>query len=220
MNKETKNKLLTYIADKFAWLFIMFLGKTAFISLHNRKYVKYSYSTDRPIMFVVWHGHMLLPIYVHRHEKVIAMVSEHTDGEMIARTVERLGFLTVRGSSTRGGSKAYRAMLRALKSGKHCTILPDGPNGPRHEFKMGAVQLAQRANAIIQPLTFGAQKSITLKTWDRFTMWKPFSRIALVYGKPISLPRKTTPEQLEDWRQKVENRLNNLQVEADALFSA
>ena len=220
MNKETKKKLLTYIAVKFAWLLIMFLGKSAFISIRNRKYVRASYRTGRPIMFVVWHGHMLLPIYVHRHEKVIAMVSEHNDGEMIARTVERLGFRTVRGSSTRGGSKAYRAMLRALKDGSHCTILPDGPTGPRHEFKMGAVQLAQRAGAVIQPLTFGAKKSIMFKTWDGFTLWRPFSRIALVYGKPITLPRKTTPEELESWRLFVQNRLIELQDEADALFSA
>ncbi len=213
-----KKQVLNLLAIKLAWLFIMALGKSAFISVHNLKYLRQARKTGRPIMFVVWHGKMLLPLYAHRNEKVVAMVSEHNDGEIIARTAERLGFRTVRGSSTRGGTKAYRNMLKELKLGRHCTVLPDGPTGPRYEFKMGAVQLAQRSGAILLPLTFSAKNAVILKSWDAFTFWLPFGKICLAYGPPMFLPESADTEILELCRRKIQQRMMDLQNEADNLF--
>jgi len=213
-----KKDLISLIAIKFAWLLIQVLGKTGFINVLNRKYLKHAYNNGQPVMFVVWHGTMLLPIYAHRHEQIVAMVSEHDDGEIIAQTIHRLGYQTVRGSSTRGGTKAYREMLKKLNEGNNCTILPDGPTGPRHVFKKGALLLAQRGGALILPLTFSAKNPISLKTWDRFTLWRPFTRICLAYGKPMKLPRKTDPKTLERYRLKIENRMITLQKEADDFF--
>ncbi len=220
MNKEAKKNLISYIAIKLAWLLILFLGKTGISTIHNRKYVRYAQRCGKPIMYVVWHGHMLLPIFAHRNQNIYAMVSEHGDGEIIAKTIERLGYKTIRGSSTRGGSKAFREMLRVLKKGNNCTILPDGPTGPRHEFKMGAALLAQRTGAVILPTTFSAKKPIEFKSWDKFIIWWPFTRITIAYGRPTTLPRKASPEEMEIWRQKLENNMNQLQAEADGLFSA
>lgn len=146
------------------------------------------------------------------------MVSEHEDGEMIARTIQRLGYNTVRGSSTHGGSKAFRQMLKLLRNGQNCAILPDGPNGPKQEFKLGAVLLAQRAHAQILPLTFSTQKPITFKSWDGFTIWKPFAKCCGVFGKPFFIPRDIKPDKLEPIRIKVENSMNALVKEADAIF--
>jgi len=210
-----KKELISLIAIKFAWLFILALGKTGFKKVLNRHYLKYSQNSGLPIMYVVWHGTMLLPIFAHRNEQIVAMVSEHADGEIIAQTILRLGYKTVRGSSTRGGTNAYRGMLKLLKQGHNCTILPDGPTGPRHVFKKGAMLLAQRSESIIQPLTFSSKKPISLKTWDKFTLWYPFTRICLAYGKPMKLPRKMDPKTLESYRVEIENRMNALQKEAD-----
>jgi len=213
-----KKQFLNLLAMKLTWLFIMALGKSAFICVHNKRYLRRAYKTGRPIMFVVWHGKMLLPLYAHRNEGVAAMVSEHNDGEIIARAVERLGFLTVRGSSTRGGTKAYRNMLKELKNGRHCTILPDGPTGPRHEFKMGAVQLAQRSGAVLLPLTFSAKNPVVLKSWDAFTFWLPFGKICLAYGPPLFLPESVDADTLELCRLDIQQRMMDLQKEADDLF--
>ncbi len=213
-----KKDFISYIAVKLAWLLILVLGQTGIKKVLNRHYLNISKKSGLPIMFVVWHGTMLLPLYAHRNERVVAMVSQHDDGEIIAQTIIRLGYQTVRGSSTRGGTNAYRLMLQKLKQGHNCTILPDGPTGPRHVFKKGAMLLAQRSGAIIQPLTFSARKPISLKTWDKFTLWYPFTRICLAYGKPLRLPGKMDPQTLESYRMEIENRMNALQEEADDFF--
>ena len=206
------------LVTKLAWLFILLWGKMGRIDLRNRRYLTWLKRNNKRYIYVAWHGRMLLPIYVHRNKKIVAMVSEHSDGEMIAKTIERIGYETVRGSSTRGGSKAFRQLLRALKTNGVGTILPDGPNGPRYKFKMGAVLLAQLSGAYLLPVTYSAQKPITLKSWDRFTLWWPLSKLYVIYGEPMKIPRKSSSEELERYRQAIEDRMNLLQKEADAIF--
>jgi lysophospholipid acyltransferase (LPLAT)-like uncharacterized protein len=218
MDKEKKKKLVSFIAMKFAWLFILLLCKWARVGYRNLHFYYQAKNNPKPFIICTWHGRMLIPIYMMRNRKIIAMVSEHEDGEMIAQTILRLGYETVRGSSTRGGSKAFREMLRGIRKGANCAILPDGPNGPKQEFKLGAVLLAQRANAQILPLTFSAQKPITLKTWDAFTIWKPFSKCYGVFGEPIEIPRDIPSDELESWRLKIETQMNDLVIEADEIF--
>lgn len=218
MNREKRKKIELFVAIKFAWLFILLLCKVARIRYRNLHYYRMAESSGRPYIICTWHGRMLIPVYMLRNKGVVAMVSEHEDGEMIAQTILRLGYRTVRGSSTRGGSKAFRQMLRLLRQGHNCAILPDGPNGPRQQFKMGAILLAQRAGANLLPLTFSAQKPITLRSWDRFTIWKPFSRCIAAFGRPISIPKDLPPDELEAMRTRVENEMNNLVAETDALF--
>lgn len=218
MKKDTKKKLTFYIATKFAWLFIFLICKWARIKYKNLHFYNQAKKNPKPFIICTWHGRMIIPIFMMRNRNIMAMVSEHADGEMIAQTVERLGYKTVRGSSTRGGSKAFRGMLRGIRKGSDCAILPDGPNGPKQEFKMGAVLLAQLAHAQILPLTFSAQKPITLKTWDSFTLWKPFSKCYGVFGEPFEIPTDIPIDELEPWRLKIEQRMNDLVQEADALF--
>ncbi|NIA29329.1 MAG: DUF374 domain-containing protein [Actinobacteria bacterium] len=216
--KKTKKEIISYLAAKLAWLLILFLGKTGRINIVNKIYFFRVRSSGKPFIIVTWHGRMLVPIYIHRNMGFIAMVSEHGDGEMIAQTILRLGYKTVRGSTTRGGSRVVRKMLKVLKNGNNCAILPDGPNGPRHEFKMGAILIAQRSQAWLLPCTFSASKPIQLHSWDRFTLWRPFSKLQAVYGEPMAIPRKINPHELEQYRVKMENRMNALVEEADATF--
>ena len=216
MNKKWK-KRLRYLAGKISWLIILAWCRIGRIRVVNRHYLLQAKRSGAPILYLVWHGRMIVPLFAHRNEGIVAMISEHGDGEIIAQTVQRLGFRTVRGSSTRGGQKAFREMLRHLKQGDHCTLLPDGPQGPRMVVKMGAVMLAQRSGAVILPLMGAAGKPIYFNSWDRFMLWKPLSRLLLIYGKPITLARNTPVEQLEKQRLAVETALRNLQEQADAL---
>lgn len=219
MTEQKPVKWYFYIATRVTWLLILFLGKIGRITLRNRHYWKQALASGQGFLVPIWHGKMLLPIYVHRNLGVVAMVSEHQDGEMIAQTVHRLGYVTVRGSSTRGGRKAFREMMLALRQNRICTIMPDGPNGPRHEFKMGALILAIRADCLLLPMTFAASRPIVMKSWDRFTLWWPFSRLCLVYGEPFKVPPGLSGEELEAFRLKVEQRMQALEREADAVFS-
>ncbi len=218
LNKETKKRLVFYLATRLAWRLILFFGKTARITLRNRAYWDELENSSRGSLLLVWHGKMMLPIYVMRSMRIVAMVSEHSDGEMLAQTVHRLGYKTVRGSSTRGGMKAFRKLLKALKQGEIGTLLPDGPNGPRQVLKKGSILLAQRAGVPILPITFAAEHPIVFNSWDRFTLWRPFSRVVLLYGKPIVIPRDLDETELEAHRQAVEDAMKQLERDADAIF--
>ena len=184
-----RKELLILIACKLTWLLILFFGKFGRVSVRNKQHWDSLYYQGERFIILSWHGKMLLPIFAHRNLGICAMVSEHDDGEMIAQTIQRLGYTTVRGSSTRGGSKAFRQMLSRLKKGVIGAILPDGPNGPRYEVKLGALLLAQRSDAWLLPVTFSSNKPITLRSWDRFTFWWPFAKLRMAYGEPIRIPR-------------------------------
>jgi lysophospholipid acyltransferase (LPLAT)-like uncharacterized protein len=218
MIKEKRKQILLYLATKLSWLLVLAFGKMARIRVKGAGYWRSLVNSKRGFIYLLWHGKMLMPVYFHRRRNILAMVSEHGDGEIIAQAILRLGYRTARGSSTRGGQKAFRALLREVKNGAECTILPDGPQGPRHELKMGAIVLAQMAGVPILPLTFAAQRPIVFRSWDRFTMWWPFSKVYVLYGKPITIPRKLTPSQLEEHRLTVEQQLLALEKEADDIF--
>ena len=218
ISKDIRDRVLFILAEKLTWLIILLFGKTGRIQTTNRKVWNKLVAHPHGFIIVTWHGKMLLPIYVHRNLGIVAMVSEHRDGEMIARTIQRLGYDTVRGSSTRGGTKAFRQMLKELKKGRICTILPDGPRGPRHHFKLGAIVIAQRSGAPLLPMTFAAKKSIRLKSWDRFTLWLPLSKLQLIYGDPITIPRDCSAEELEQYRAKVEKTMIEMEQRADQVF--
>ncbi len=218
MDKKTKDKMVFYLATRFTWLLILFLGKIGRITLRNRRHWHRLNESGQGFIAIVWHGKMLLPLYVHRNLGVVTMVSEHRDGEMIAQTMHRMGYKSVRGSSTRGGRQAFRDMLKALRANRVCTILPDGPNGPPRVIKIGALVLAMRAGCPILPITFAASRPIVLGSWDRFTLWWPFSRLCLIYGEPFSVPPGLNGEELEAARVEAEKRMQALEEEADGVF--
>jgi lysophospholipid acyltransferase (LPLAT)-like uncharacterized protein len=155
---------------------------------------------------------------MHRNLGVTAMVSLHEDGEMIAQTVHRLGYKTIRGSSTQGGKRAFHQMLKSLKKGAICTIMPDGPRGPRHSLKEGTIHLASRSEAYILPLTFSAKRYKKMRSWDKFLLWMPFSQLVAMYGKPITIPRNLSSEEVEQYKQQVQYAMIKLEEEADDYF--
>jgi lysophospholipid acyltransferase (LPLAT)-like uncharacterized protein len=218
MNKETKKRLLFYLATRLTWVFILLLGGSGRASVRHRRYYRQVMQARKGFIIICWHGKMLFPIYVHRNLGICAMVSEHADGEMIAQTIERLGYTTVRGSSTRGGVKAFVQLLVQVKKGVIGCVLPDGPRGPRHELKPGAVLLASRSQRPLLPMTFAAQKPIVMKSWDRFTLWKPLSKLCMLYGAPIEVPPNLDDSGLEHWQRIVQARMDTLEAEADAVF--
>jgi lysophospholipid acyltransferase (LPLAT)-like uncharacterized protein len=141
----------------------------------------------RPIVFALWHGDMLPLLYHHRNEGVTVLISEHRDGELIARTAESLGFRTLRGSSSRGASRALVGLARELEAGHDVAITPDGPRGPARSFAPGALIAAQRANAPVIAVGMCAASAWHLRTWDRFKIPRPFSRIRIAYSAPVML---------------------------------
>ncbi len=217
MTKISK-KIIFFLATRLGWILIWLLGKLTRITVINQHYWDELIAQKTGFLVLLWHGRILLPIFHHRWQGVVAMVSQHDDGEMIAQSVEKLGFTTVRGSSTRGGRQALLAIVRELKKGKIATVMPDGPHGPHHEFKPGAIYIAQLARVPILPMTFSSNRFFQFRSWDKFMLMKPFSRSIIMYGEPYHVPTRLEPSQLETVRVELEIKLTELEGAADDYF--
>ena len=135
-----------------------------------------------PTIFCFWHRSLLLAAYRFRGLGIAILISRSFDGELIARTVERLGFAAVRGSSTRGGSVGLRGMERAYAEGRICAFTADGPKGPAEVAKPGAVHLARLVGADwVGAFELRAERCWRLGSWDGFVLPKPFSRVRVAW---------------------------------------
>ena len=149
-------------------------------------------------IFALWHGQMLPLLVVHRNRGVAVLISEHRDGEIIAQIAERFGFATLRGSTSRGASRALVELSRTLEDGRSVAITPDGPRGPARTFAPGALIAAQRSGVPIIPVVMTVSRAWHLKSWDRFVVPKPFARVTVAYGDPVMVdgasPREAAAE--------------------------
>lgn len=166
-----------------------------------------------PFIFVFWHGQLLPLVYHHRNQGIVVLVSDHKDGEYITRVIHRHGFETARGSSTRGGVKGLKGILRAAKAGKELAFTPDGPRGPRHEFKWGALVAAQLTGLPVIPIGVGVDRGWYLNSWDRFMIPKPFSTLKIRYGAPRWVPREAEDRTLREIAADVGDELKRFTLE-------
>ena len=172
-----------------------------------------------PFILAFWHGRIMMMPYCWRRDKPINMlISQHRDGQFIARTVSHFGIDTVVGSSSKGGSAALRAMLRSLKQGQAVGITPDGPRGPRMRASDGVVHVARMSGVPVIPCGFSARSRKVLGSWDRFNVAFPFSRGVFVWGEPVRVPSDASPEVLEQARLAIENGLTAVTQTADRLM--
>lgn len=146
------------------------------------------------------------------------MISQHRDGEFIARAIKLFGFDSIRGSTTRGGLAALRSMVRFFETGANLAITPDGPQGPKEVVQMGVLELARLTSAPIVPVTYSVSRKKIFNSWDRFILPLPFCRLAYVWGEPIFVPRELSQEDLEGKRVLLQERLRQITSEADSLF--
>src|SRR4051812_38594906 len=149
---------------------------------HNIEPLHAARAANRRVIFSLWHGELLPLLWQHRGENVAIVISEHKDGEIIAQIAESLGYATVRGSSSKGGSRALIGLMREIDAGRDGAITPDGPRGPARVFAPGAAVAAQRTRALIAPIRAQASSAWRLKSWDRFLIPRPFARVTVSFG--------------------------------------
>jgi len=170
-------------------------------------------SGRQPVM-AFWHGRILPATYYFRRRGIVVITSENFDGEWIARIIERFGFGTARGSSSRGGLKAMLRLVRDMENGKPAGFTLDGPRGPARVAQPGAIWLARATGNPVLPFHLEASSHWTTNSWDRTQIPKPFSTVALVIGEPLDVPADATDEQLESGRRELEGRLGALETRA------
>jgi lysophospholipid acyltransferase (LPLAT)-like uncharacterized protein len=146
------------------------------------------------------------------------LISQHRDGEFIARAVNQFGVNPVRGSTTRGGLSALRGMIRFFRTGANLAITPDGPQGPKHVVQIGVIELARQTGAPILPVTYGASRKKVLGSWDNFVLPFPFCKVAYLWGEPLFIPRDADKDRMEESRRLLQERMRQITEEADRIF--
>jgi lysophospholipid acyltransferase (LPLAT)-like uncharacterized protein len=169
-------------------------------------------------IYVFWHQRMLALAGLLAGSRLKVLVSQHGDGQMIASVVSGLGMQAIRGSSTRGGTKALLEILREKELQGALAITPDGPRGPKYVFREGAVYLASRTGLPIHLVTVSFQRYVSLPTWDGFIIPWPFSRTIVRLAETIHLPPDLGREELELHRKRIEGRLVEVTESTDREF--
>jgi lysophospholipid acyltransferase (LPLAT)-like uncharacterized protein len=174
-------------------------------------------SGRQPVMGF-WHGRILPATYYFRRRGIVVITSENFDGEWIARIIERFGYGTARGSTSRGARRAMLQLVRAMKAGRPAGFTLDGPRGPARVAQPGAVWLAASTGNPLLPFHLEASSFWSARSWDRTQIPRPFSTVALVVGEPIEVPKESRDDVLESARLGLERRLAVLEERAQVLL--
>lgn len=151
---------------------------------YNSEYLAGVFTGKHNVIGVAWHDELFCLMTFTRQVPVCAVVSRSHDGDWLAALLHRLGMETARGSSSRGGLSAMRELTEAVKRGLNAIITVDGPKGPRHKVKPGAIRLAAHEKIPLQPCRVFMDNSKKFRSWDRFQLPMPFSRVTMVWGEP------------------------------------
>jgi len=161
------------------------------------------------VIFVFWHEYISVALGYWGHLPLTVLISQHRDGEWVSQVAESMGMQVVRGSSTRGGSAAIRQLKKNSLS-TSLAITPDGPTGPRREMAMGPIYLAKMLQMPIVPIGIGMQNPKRLNTWDEFALPRPLTRCRAIFGPKIRIGRKSSRQDLESAREKVQSLIIDL----------
>ena len=167
----------------------------------------------QPIMGF-WHGRILPATIYFKHRGIVVITSENFDGEWIAGIIERFGYRTARGSTSRGGARALVQMKHDMDAGRPTGFTLDGPRGPARVAQPGAVWLSKATGNPVLPFHLEASRHWTVNSWDRTQIPKPFSTVALVVGQPFVVPGDADDGQIDVWCRRLEQDLRTLEARA------
>jgi len=171
-------------------------------------------------IYLFWHEYLLFPFYLRGHCNAAILLSRHRDAEILTEAARLMGFEPIRGSTRRGGAEALCRLLRQGQS-HHIGITPDGPRGPRRHLAPGAVYLASRLEMPLVLLGIGYDRPWRVRgAWDQFAVPRPFSRARAILSEEIYVPSQADRSTLEHYRSALENRLNELTLQAEQWAAA
>ena len=170
-------------------------------------------SRDRAL-WSLWHETLLLGVWFYRRRRIHVMISASRDGELIARITQHLGYEPVRGSTSKGSLGATRRLVAALRADERTAITPDGPRGPRRRTQPGLVAVARLSGRPVVAIGIGVERCWRLRSWDRFAIPKPFSRVSYAYSEPIFVPREGGSD--ADYLAQIQREMDRMTEVAEA----
>jgi len=211
-------RLQVAVIAKTVYPLVSILGWTLRWRVEGLEYLdRISVGGCQPVM-AFWHGRILGATYYFRDQAIVVITSENFDGEWIARVIQRFGYLTARGSTSRGGRHVLRELRRRAASGYKTGFAVDGPRGPARLVQPGVVWLAKVTGNQILPFHIEAAKHWTIKSWDRTQIPKPYSMMALSIGEPIEVPKDASSVLIEQIQVRLERSLQDLEKRATVML--
>ena len=215
-------RIAQWVGKRILWIAAWLLCATLRIKKSNSSFFEEHCRSLKPSVIAFWHGSMLVGWFLHRPnngQQVAALVSQSKDGEILSSTLEHWRYTLIRGSSHVGGKEAMQLMVETVKAGNALCVTPDGPTGPRHEMKMGAVRAAQRAQVPLFLVGIAVSRKKMLKSWDQFEVPFPFAKVKACYSDPIIVPPEYQDEKLDDFLRTTEKRFHELHQSAERSFA-
>ncbi len=204
-----KQKFLLGIASSIGPLLIKTFAGTWRIQYDNPYKTAPTRKKGIKRIYCFWHNRLLGLAYTERKKNVGILISSHFDGEIIARIVNRMGYHSLRGSSTRGGSAGLLSMLRD-ENVWYLAITVDGPRGPRGVVKPGAIFLAAKSGLELIPVSCDSDNKWVLPSWDGFQIPKPFSKVTVSFGKPVMLKEISGHTDIKKYADELAKKINEL----------
>jgi lysophospholipid acyltransferase (LPLAT)-like uncharacterized protein len=157
----------------------------------------------------------MMPLSWNKKKKINVLISTHSDGQLLSKTVKHFNIETITGSSSKGGSEAIRNIIKSLKSGISIGMTPDGPRGPRMKVNSAIIKIASLTGHKIVPLSYSVKKKFFLNSWDKFLVALPFGKGCFVWGKPIKIKKNISTNEDLKLSKRLENNLLKLTKKAD-----
>lgn len=205
-----RERLLIRAADLAFYSVIRAVGATVRFRVEGREHWEEATRDGRLPVHTFWHDRIFLGTYFFRRRRIVIMTSRSLDGEYIARFIQRFGYGAARGSSTRGGVGALVEMVRLVRAGCPTGFTIDGPRGPRHVAKMGAVLLAKKTGQPVLPFSVNPRRFFTLPSWDRTRIPLPFTTATVRFAPPIHVPSDADDALLAAKRDELQRALDSV----------
>lgn len=212
--KQAKQDTLRFLGSFLLSHSLDALCRTLRVSYKNKKVIDELRKQKQNYVLAFWHGTMLLPWFLHRNDGFAALTSKSKDGDLLAKQLKHWKYKVVRGSSSKGGDVALGIMIDHAKNGYSIAITPDGPRGPEHKFKAGAVIAAKKSCVPVVLMAIGIKSKKKLKSWDKFQIPNPFSNVKVIYSDPVYVDAKLSYDETSKVIEKCEKKLIELQKEA------
>ena len=181
----------------------------------NDDQIKRLQQQNKNFILAFWHGSMLLPWFLHGNPTVVALISKSKDGDLLAKILKHWNYKVIRGSSSTGGDVALKFMVDHAKNNYSIAITPDGPRGPFHKLKAGAIVSAKKSKVPLVLIGVGYKKKKMLNSWDHFQVPYLFSEAKVIYSEPVYIDENLTYDETSAIIQKCEMKLNDLQMRAE-----
>lgn len=205
-----KERVTIRAADLAFFIAIKLIGSTVKFEIDGWEHWEAASREGKIPIYAFWHDRVFLSTYFWQRRAIVVMTSRSFDGEYIARFIQRFGYGAARGSSSRGATGAVVEMVRLMRAGCPTAFTIDGPRGPRHVAKMGAVLLAKKTGHPILPFAITAKKFWEVNSWDRSQVPKPFTRARVGIAPPIFVPPDASDDELEAKRNELQQALDDL----------